>query len=1218
MAREISSLDFNLVQKLPDNFIKAVQFFTFLDLVSDGAEIEGFATPSKNQKSIPTSLLSPSNPKASQILTSSEKEYLELAQQDIFLNGQAIRDANNIERIKNTSLAIRTGTQDQVVMTGVNETRRVIPITPAFVHNIGPSVPTGDSQSNAISHQIPKGNSVDDTPEGIQVTLTWASLRRLHPFDGSSQGLVVNEGPNRNDPVLKIGSVRILFTLRNKNNDVINTYPKEVNGVSVGTYAKDYRFEIPKEVTISSDPNDPMKAINDNFPLSIEVRRLDKEYRDVTGANDPFAELRGERRNIYEEGDRSFTTFSFSGLQTFIRNNRSFVTYPKSAYIGLRYNTQQFPNIPKRKFLIRGVKVRIPGAGANNSGTPTVDINNGRIVYPPNYNFSSLTGTRNVEGNRSWTSDPVWILFALLTESYGLDINDTEIDKASFYEASDYCSEFVTTPDGQKPRYSFNGVINTRRKALELIREIAALMRATVFYREGLIKIALDKPETTISYLFTNANVIDGIFNYSGIDRDKKFTQVNVSYFNNDTQELDQISISSDDINADFKSKYGINQTNIQALYTTDKHQALRFGRSILYTNLLESEVVTFDCGLEAAAILEPFDIIKIADRLKESFRSSGRIKSVTSGTVVVVDDSTNTTLGSSGDLFSVIDKNGGVQEVSIQSVSGSTITLSSTLNPLPQDGSIWAIKTGNVQHRKFRISNIKQNDNFTFTITALKYDDNKYTYIENNNISSSLGDAPSSLLDPPDAPSIQFVNEQLVEVNGRAQSEIEIFFAYVPKAVRYQVSYKVNGNGPFVDDNVLTNNFKIKNNVSGTYEFEIRSVNAVNLISETASTSTLIAEGLEGTIQDVTNLTFEESNDDLILRFDQSPDLDVRFGGKVIVKYSTITDGTAELQDANFVKKVDGESDEIIINDYQSGEYFVQFENLIGKKSDNATSIVVNRTINTDKLLAFQLRENPSFNGTTTNMSFSNSLNGLVINTNGNSVITSANNTISYEFQNSIDLGDVFRLHIEPHFKKSLFTDVTLWDSFTDNIDTWPITYFTGGTNTTQESADLTFQVAKSLTSSASTTFNNFKNTDIIARKLNFKILVINNSTTNNLEIEELGINLFFRPRTERSIDYKFNSSDNVSVTNGVLTSSGSGATTVTFNKKFFTGTTAIGGSTTAFNPVVFININNMQSGDFFTVTNVSGTEFTVSIKNGNSFVARQFTYSAFGYGEG
>ena len=45
MAREISGINFKLQEDLPNNFIKAVQFFTFLDLVSDGAEIEGFSTP---------------------------------------------------------------------------------------------------------------------------------------------------------------------------------------------------------------------------------------------------------------------------------------------------------------------------------------------------------------------------------------------------------------------------------------------------------------------------------------------------------------------------------------------------------------------------------------------------------------------------------------------------------------------------------------------------------------------------------------------------------------------------------------------------------------------------------------------------------------------------------------------------------------------------------------------------------------------------------------------------------------------------------------------------------------------------------------------------------------------------------------------------------------------------------------------------------------------
>ena len=42
----------------------------------------------------------------------------------------------------------------------------------------------------------------------------------------------------------------------------------------------------------------------------------------------------------------------------------------------------QFQSIPTRKYRIRGIKVRIPGAGANSSGTPTVDSATGQNYLP--------------------------------------------------------------------------------------------------------------------------------------------------------------------------------------------------------------------------------------------------------------------------------------------------------------------------------------------------------------------------------------------------------------------------------------------------------------------------------------------------------------------------------------------------------------------------------------------------------------------------------------------------------------------------------------------------------------------------------------------------------------------------------------------------------------------------------------------------------------------
>ena len=124
-------------------------------------------------------------------------------------------------------------------------------------------------------------------------------------------------------------------------------------------------------------------------------------------------------------------------------------------------------------------------------------------------------------------------------------------------------------------------------------------------------------------------------------------------------------------------------------------------------------------------------------------------------------------------------------------------------------------------------------------------------------------------------------------------------------------------------------------------------------------------------------------------------------------------------------------------------------------------------------------------------------------------------------------------------------------------------------------------------------------------------KILINNESSYENVDIEQLGVNFRFNKRVENSVE-------NANATNGILTSSNSGATTVTFKKKFFLGTSAIGGGTDKFKPSISININNAQSGDFFTIDSVSTANFVVSIKNGSSFVAREFTYNAVGFGAG
>jgi len=72
-----------------------------------------------------------------------------------------------------------------------------------------------------------------------------------------------------------------------------------------------------------------------------------------------------------------------------------------------------------------------------------------------------------------------------------------------------------------------------------------------------------------------------------------------------------------------------------------------------------------------------------------------------------------------------------------------------------------------------------------------------------------------------------------------------------------------------------------------------------------------------------------------------------------------------------------------------------------------------------------------------------------------------------------------------------------------------------------------------------------------------------------------------------------------------------------VTFTNAFFTGTASIGG-TNAYLPSIGVTGQNMQSGDYFEVTSVSATGFTVTFKNsGGTAVDRNFTYTAVGFGK-
>ena len=88
-------------------------------------------------------------------------------------------------------------------------------------------------------------------------------------------------------------------------------------------------------------------------------------------------------------------------------------------------------------------------------------------------------------------------------------------------------------------------------------------------------------------------------------------------------------------------------------------------------------------------------------------------------------------------------------------------------------------------------------------------------------------------------------------------------------------------------------------------------------------------------------------------------------------------------------------------------------------------------------------------------------------------------------------------------------------------------------------------------------------------------------------------------------------------------ILASGSGAKNVTFTNSFFVGTSGLG-NLNNFLPSVVISPQSvsgkvMVTGDYFELTNVSGTGFTVHFKNSSgASIDRNFTYSGVGFGKG
>ena len=937
-------------------------------------------------------------------------------------------------------------------------------------------------------------------------------------------------------------SVDIRIQIIQNNGTTTTPIDDRITGKTASAYFRDYRINIPSGFS---------------FPITVRV--------------------------IRDTADSSVTTLQngtvFSSFTEIIDKQNA---YPNTAHVALRVDAEQFPQMPRAMFRVRGVKIKIP--------------HNSTVRSDGSLSFSGVfNGT--LKTNKEYCNCPAWVLYDLLTnERYGFGdhISESQLDKFAFYSASVYNNELISNNEGgTQPRFSCNAVIQNQQDAYKLVGELCSVMRVQAYYQAGSITITQDRP-TDPSYLFNLANVLPDGFSYTNTSKRIKYTVINVQFFDMETQEFDYETVEDTALQA----KFGFVVKNIRAFAVTSRGMAHRLGKWFLYTQANEGEVVSFTTTLEAGTLVRVGAVIKVSDPVRAGVRRGGRISSATT-TQIIVDDATAATDldANNNPVLSVVLPDGTVESKTVSSISGAEINLSSALSVAPNSNSVWILENDTVETQLFRVVGVTEVSALTYQITAVFHNTGKYAFVEDGTTLPSR--TITTLTDRKNAPSNLSATEKIVVVNNRAISKVFLNWQAVAGVQEYRVQYRFN-NGNFTTTTVSKTDFEIFNSEQGTYEIRVFSYNALRQPSTNPSIISIVTVGKTALPANVQNLRIEPVSPKLIrLRWDASVDTDVVHGGFCRIRHSPKTDGSGTFQNATDIDKLAGNSTQITVP-YIEGEYLVRFEDDGGRVSNSSASIIIDLPDSLGALTAQTRREDndsPKFQGAKTNVTFDSSVNSLKL------TDPATNATGEYAFNEVLDLGGVFSLDLKRHIQTESFYSGSLFDSRTALIDTW--TDFDGGQATATNCEMLVAMTQDNPSSSPTfTAFQTFVNGTYKGRGFKFKVILSTTDPAQNIKVSELGYTATFQRRTEQS---------------ATAIASTAGVKNITFSSPFFTGTSALLGANSNLPSIGITATDNITSGDYFQVTNISSTGFSVHFKDSsNASINRNFNFSAVGFGKG
>jgi len=720
----------------------------------------------------------------------------------VFLNETPVHQIDDTKNFQKSEIGVQTreGVKDQGLLAGFGGAQTtVIDVS----EEIGKNYSEELNAANLVKKRDYGGGSIflqitDPDTDSFQVLFTVPALF-CQGMEGIGRGQFFN------------AKIRVKIDVKNPNSKFITKFNKSIEGISTSNY----QFK------------SSVIQLTGKAPYLIRIRKIVANENDYEVRFAQFTDINKKTPLGNTRGNRLIATSIIE--RQHIRTN-----YPYTACVGMSISTEIFSSLPSRSYLVRGLKVKIPhNASVRNDGS---------LQYS-----TSTAFTGKLKTHKKWTTCPVWIFYdILINKRYGCGyfIDTSNLNKIDLYEISRYANQLVSTPDGDEPRFAINTVIGSQAEAYKVLQNLASIFRGMTYWGSNTVNVVADhgksqqinQPNQVHSqheeqdpvHLYTNSNVIDGAFSYSGSSLKTRSSSVWVSYNDPENFYKPNVVVVED---YDLIEKYGYNIKEIIAFGCSSKYQAQRMGQWMLNSEKLDGHTVSFTTGFDGLAVL-PGQIFSVQDEMRAGVRLSGRLKAGSTVSSVVPDTNYSTSLGTSPNAdISVTLPNGTVEKKSISSISGNgTVNFSSNLSDTPQDDSVYVIERNTVQAQKFRCIDVKDNNDSTYTITGLEHNHTLYDAVDNTKNGKPKLDYEDVTLhnNQPSIPEDLDVQASLVQQQTQQTTRLRFSWSRGINGanVSFRVKYKIGngGNNKTVDlDETI---FEIDDAVDGdNYFFQVAAI---------------------------------------------------------------------------------------------------------------------------------------------------------------------------------------------------------------------------------------------------------------------------------------------------------------------------------------------------------------------------------------------------------